>query len=112
MQKKYKCENCKHESSIVHVDGYGFGDRLLEGVTFVVDISGDIPKTLGVTKDAEEYFATLSSKKWIKECNLFCKHDTDVFTCEKCGCEVGFDGQNSTNTNEGFMVKGTNFKDI
>ena len=52
------------------VDGYGVGDRLLEGVEFecTVDPSLDPPKitSVKVVPEAEAYFSQLNEAEWIK----------------------------------------------
>jgi len=83
---KLICDNCG-EIGHVLVDGYGFGDRLLEGVMFKVrDVNGK-PKVDGVTEDSQEYFNGLNAKKWIKECEKYCK-ELDIATCPNCDEDV------------------------
>ncbi len=84
---KIKCEGCGHESDTAHVDGYSFGDTLLEGVLFIISWASDKPKALGVTESCKKYFSGLAQKKWLKACEEYCA-DNDVFACEKCGEDV------------------------
>jgi len=71
----------------VLVDGYYFGDRLLEGVNFMVKDQDGIPTALGVVPEAQSYFEDLNQKKWLKACEEFCEQ-LDVAQCPKCGDDV------------------------
>lgn len=50
------------------IDGYSFGDRLLEGVHFEIefDKSGKVIN-VSVEKSAKPYFENLNKEKWLKE---------------------------------------------
>ena len=88
MEYKFHCEGCGHKSNTCHVDGYDFGDTLLEGVKFIVEwVFGGRPKAVGVVESAKKYFSKLAQKKWLKACEEFCA-DTDHVYCEKCGEDV------------------------
>lgn len=82
-----KCDNCG-DIEYVLVDGYHFGDRLLESVMFMVKDNNGEPQVMGVTDDCKEYFSDLNQKKWLKECEKFCK-DLDIATCPHCQSDVG-----------------------
>ena len=59
------------------IDGYNFGDRLLEGVMFVVSIkNGEL--SVKVDKDAEEYFSGLNQKKWLEAAKDYAL-ENDIF---------------------------------
>jgi len=49
------------------LDGYRFGDRLLEGVMFRIGFDADGKLTASVGEDSKAYFARLNAKKWLKE---------------------------------------------
>lgn len=94
-----KCDKCGKIDHVL-VDGYPFGDRLLEGVMFEVrDVNGK-PDVIGVTKDCLDYFEGLSSKKWLKACKDYCEK-LDVAGCPNCGEDVAVWGKNSKPTQTG-----------
>lgn len=81
-----KCDNCG-KIDYVLVDGYYFGDRLLEGVNFKVKDKDGKPNSVGVTDECIEYFEDLNKNKWLKICDDFCE-DLDIAQCPKCGDDV------------------------
>lgn len=82
----FHCEDCGKGVSEVLVDGYMFGDTLLEGVMFRVAKVGSKWKCLGV-KDPDNYTDGLNLKKWMKECEKACEDD-DFATCPECGGDI------------------------
>lgn len=66
------------EVTYAYVDGYDFGDTLLEGVLFIVKIKVVTFKIDGVADDAVEYMKNMNMKKWSKAALDFCK-DNDIF---------------------------------
>jgi len=87
-----KCDKCG-KIDYVLVDGYAFGDRILEGVMFEVKDTNGKPDVLGVTKDCVDYFNDLNSRKWLKACQEFCEGE-DIGQCPKCGGDVEIWGSN------------------
>ena len=83
---KLNCDNCG-EIDYVLVDGYSFGDRLLEGVDFKVKDQNGIATALGVVEEAMEYFGDLNKNKWLRACEDFCEQ-LDIAQCPKCGDDV------------------------
>ena len=83
---KLKCDNCGEIDHII-VDGYSFGDRLLEGVSFMVKDENGKPKAFGVTPACQDYFDDLNQKKWLGACEDYCEH-LDIAQCPKCGDDV------------------------
>lgn len=81
-----KCDNCGVIDYVL-IDGYPFGDTLLEGVNFVVKDENGVPKASGVVVEQQDYFDNLNQKKWLKACEEFCE-DLDIAECPKCGGEV------------------------
>jgi len=81
-----ECESCGKIDHVL-VDGYPFGDRLLEGVMFMVKDQDGIPTALGVTAEAVEYFSDLNQSKWLRACEEFCER-LDFAQCPKCGGDV------------------------
>ncbi len=64
------------------LNGYWFGDTLLEGVYF--EVRSEAGKlTILPAPDAKEYFATLNQKLWLKAAREFLA-STDFLTCPKC----------------------------
>jgi hypothetical protein len=55
----------EREVKKAYVDGYDFGDRMLEDVIFEITIvKGKIKAQ--VTPDSADYFSDLNEKKWLK----------------------------------------------
>lgn len=53
------------------MDGYHFGDRLLEGVMFKVTIDENDKIQVALEPDSEEYCKGLNMVKWMKEAKTF-----------------------------------------
>jgi hypothetical protein len=65
---------------------YGYPDRLLEGVKFVLRIVGGQLKA-SIHPDDAEYFSTLNCKLWLEKVEHFIQ-DYDVFTHLETGEDV------------------------
>lgn len=52
--------------NIFVVDGYSFGDRLLDGVLFEVEFKDDKVTNVKVEEASEDYFDDLNTVKWLK----------------------------------------------
>ena len=85
--KPFHCETCKQEKSTVLVDGYAFGDRLFDGVMFVVENVNGKPICSGVVEEDKVYFDGENKKKWINECEDYCQ-DLDVASCPDCNDDI------------------------
>jgi len=83
---KLECKDCGAIDHVL-VDGYFFGDRLLEGVNFMVKDQDGIPTALGVVPEAQSYFDDLNQDKWLRTCEKFCEQ-LDIAQCPKCGGDV------------------------
>jgi len=81
---KIICEDCGKELDYVLIDGYSFGDTLLEGVQFKVRLLDGKWEAFGMDKDSEPYMKGLNWDHWKKECEEFCSH-YDIAECPKCG---------------------------
>lgn len=80
MKDKFVCSNCGKTGHVL-IDGYAFGDRLLEGVLFKVENRRGKPKCAGVVEGAE-YFKKLNRNMWFKACEAYCR------TLEGADCPV------------------------
>jgi len=87
MCEKFYCDQCKEKLNIVLVDGYGFGDRLLEGVDFIVENVDNKPVVLNVDADSIPYFEQLNKEYWFEVCGEYCE-GLDIATCPACGYDV------------------------
>ena len=105
------CEYCQKFLDIVHVDGYGFGDTLLEGVMFVVQIKDNKPVCLGVKEDQQAYFEKFNKEYWKKLCEDFCE-SYDVFTCPDCGEDLIVDGEEEIETKPVYVGKAESALDV
>jgi hypothetical protein len=82
---KFKCD--KHgELEYVLIDGYSFGDTLLEGVMFEIRIFKGKMKAK-VESGAEEYMENLNERKWIKAAEASAIEEEE-FLCPKCGGHI------------------------
>jgi len=72
----------ENEPVTVAFDGYDFGDRLLEGVSFlaaVVQTKGKVTVTgVAVAPDGEAYLSTLNRSMWLKRAKAYAKGDLDI----------------------------------
>jgi hypothetical protein len=83
--EKFVCENCG-PLDFAHMDGYGFGDTILEGVTFEVRISEGTTRVNVAAKDAK-YFKTLNERLWLEHALDYAK-GTDNLICPTCGRDI------------------------
>lgn len=52
---------------IAMFDGYGFGDRILEGVMFIITLKKDGIAELTIDEGSIRYFKSLNTEKWFKD---------------------------------------------
>ena len=78
---KIICDACG-EIDMAYVDGYSFGDRILDGVVFEATIVDDDIRVV-VRDDAKRYFEDLNQEKWLKAAKEHAK-TTDVLECPYC----------------------------
>lgn len=83
------CEFCKKELPYALVDGYNFGDRLLEGVMFKVEHRNEGPNCIGVEESSEAYMKGLNWEHWKKKCEEYCE-DLDIAQCPDCHDDIDF----------------------
>ena len=84
---KFDCEKCgKIDNAIM--DGYSFGDRLLEGVKFLVT-KNDNGKCMvePYHPDDKSYLKTLNYNMWMKMAKESAETN-DIFECPHCGSDV------------------------
>ena len=96
-----ECGKCK----MATLDGYPFGDTLLEGVLFEVIIkNGEM--TIRVGDDDVDYMSDLNAKKWLKEAALDAVQ-SDVLCCSSCGGDVAvmYDGVSGYEQDGGMLAK-------
>ena len=90
----FYCQTCNKIIDEVNVDGYGFGDRMLEGVMYRVKNNNGKPEVIGVQfcgevidpKD-DAYMHGLNNKHWNKTCSEYCE-ELDIAACPTCGDDV------------------------
>lgn len=81
------CETCKEEKTVVHTDGYLFGERIVEGVIFIIEIKDGKIKCTGVGESSKQYMEQLNWEHWKKRCEDFAD-DAEEFTCPECGDDI------------------------
>jgi len=67
-----------------YIDGYHFGDRLLEDVWFKIIVQSDGTLWAETAPSSQEYMEDLNEAKWVKEAVKFAGGH-DVFAEEDCG---------------------------
>jgi len=84
--KKFECEDCGPIDYYL-MDGYAFGDRLLEGVLFKVFFNET--DELCVKPDALDggYLKQLNEKHWMKQALEYAERN-DIGECPECGNDV------------------------
>jgi hypothetical protein len=82
----FKCSSCGHQFDELLIDGYSFGDRLLEGVMFTVRVKKGNPKVVGVDASSQAYFSQLNQSMWLKEAQAYMEGNWDdvLGACPKC----------------------------
>jgi hypothetical protein len=85
MPKKINCSECG-DLEFALIDGYAFGERLLEGVLFEIRIvNGAIESRYHEPDDAKALFKTKAEAgKWRKEAEAFVGEMEDSLECPKC----------------------------
>lgn len=83
---KLICDNCGNIDHVL-VDGYDFGDRVMEGVMFKVEDKDGKPHAIGVIDSCKEYFEDFNKDTWLRRCEAFCE-DLDIAECPNCGGDV------------------------
>ena len=84
MDDIFVCRSCRKKSPFAYIDGYSFGDILLEGIIFKIDKDF---KCLGVKRGYEDYIKKMDWQFWKNECNEYCKN-IDVVECPVCGEDI------------------------
>lgn len=83
---KFNCGNCGQIDCVI-VDGYGHGDRLLEGVTFEVRRDDDGKYHAQVEEFSRDYFARFNQQPYLGK--IEAGMDNEEFAiCPRCGEEV------------------------
>jgi len=82
------CDNkCNKDLNFVYVHGYDFGDRLMEGVMFKVEVVDGKGVCVGLHPDSEPYMAQFNWEHWKKRCEEHCVN-IDIAQCPHCGEDV------------------------
>lgn len=86
---KLVCSHCGHLVDAVEVDGYSFGDTLLEGVKFSVSLSkGKLEASFAEQnkESAEEYFKSqhLDKQGWMEEAIEYAMNSDYLSECLHC----------------------------
>lgn len=95
MAWKFVCEKQGEmvELPYAYINGYNFGDRLLEGVMFKVEIVGTKFKC-SVTPSSESYMKSLNKKKWVKEAEAYAESEDIFCETERGGEDVWVEDEN------------------
>ena len=82
--------DCEHCGKVDHalLDGYDFGDRLLEGVMFEVRVADDGTISIQVQEKHRSYFSQLNEQMWLEaakeRAEEILSDPGDGFYCPKC----------------------------
>lgn len=74
--KTFMSENGPLDSAVI--DGYSFGDRLLEDTHFIIKINKNGKFRAETHPDSKRYMGDLNEKKWLKEAEIFSEQN-DIF---------------------------------
>ena len=83
---KFDCEKCG-KIDFALMDGYPFGDRLLEGVMFIVILDDDHKASVKIAPDYADYFSQFNEAHWYPIAKRYAEKN-DIFTCPTCGQDV------------------------
>jgi hypothetical protein len=83
---KFDCEQCGKIDE-AFLNGYAVGDRLLEGVMFIVRKNDDGKCRVRLHPDAEPYMQGLNKEMWLERAKIYAEQ-TDIFECPKCAADV------------------------
>jgi hypothetical protein len=83
---KFDCGNCGQIDHVI-IDGYNYGDRLLEGVTFEVRRDDDGKFHSQVEEFSREYFSQFNQERYLNMINEGMEHE-EFAICPTCGEEV------------------------
>ena len=78
-----ECTNCGVVDEF-ELDGYAVGDRLLEGVMFLIDKNGKA----SVLPEDEGCMQGLDKEHWLKRMEEYAADGVDSGVCTACGNEV------------------------
>lgn len=86
----FGCYMCQEELPFVYYNGYGVGDRVLEGVLFKCELNDDGTWDIDISERDAKYFSTLNEEMWLEEVReAVPRHD--FFRCPECGgdaCQI------------------------
>ena len=86
--------NCQKHGPIEYVllDGYQFGDRLLEGVMFQVCVDDERKYSVVIDPGSADYFAQLNEEMWLDKASDYMK-GADILSCheKECSFDVAVD---------------------
>lgn len=77
-KSKWKFVSDRGDEEYAYVDGYDFGDKLLEGILFRIVIENNKFTCNQVDLESFDYFETLNKKMWFKSAVTFAKQN-DIF---------------------------------
>jgi Asp-tRNA(Asn)/Glu-tRNA(Gln) amidotransferase C subunit len=85
---KFDCEKCGNVDHVL-IDGYGFAERMLEGVIFKVFYK-DGKLAAEVMPEHADYFADFNQDKWLQECIEHVKQFEDDVegSCPNCNGDI------------------------
>ena len=71
------------ETQVAFIDGYGFGDRLLEGVMFRLELLPDKYLEVSTAPKSASYMKDLNEARWLKAALASAIDDDDGMFSEK-----------------------------
>ena len=103
------CENCFHPGPFL-INGYFFGDRILEDVMFEVSIDKQ-GKAYYTGYDKSPYTEGLNMEHWIKRCSEYLEN-ADILECSRCNHDVYLPWDESSPRPEGVVGKAVSLKEF
>ena len=85
--RKLFCDNCQKELDFVYVDGYGFGEAIMDGVVYKVKNTNGKPECIGFEEMYKGYMIQFNWQYWKEMCEAYCKN-LDIAACPNCEDDV------------------------
>jgi hypothetical protein len=104
MDPRMKCDRCGALDYVL-IDGYDFGDTLLEGVMFQIRVASNGKLSASIDPDHTDYFKTLNQRKWLTEAKRYAAKECDVAQCPKCKKDVGWESNQGAKRLRQFAVE-------
>ena len=85
----FGCFECKECKPHLLLNGYQVGERMLEGVNFIVTNNEEMGEyDVSVEESSRKYFRTLNQKMWLTKAKECANEEDTWFQCPDCGSDA------------------------